>query len=195
MAQQVLTQLVEQAFFLAQSVLVQLEAQAFFAQQVLLQAVAQPLASAAQELRANAERATRDIMDRLWITFFIRLLWVVGCGAGQNRPTSNIKSIRCQDYSAILILIKKKPSGALEHRTAIRIMPSLVIEATTETLLGLETRRGDGLDHGGATALGAINIDHSLAALVTNAFDRDPINRIEGGGELFRALAAGHPLD
>lgn len=65
-----------QVFFLAQQALEQpalqeLLAQQAFAQQAFAQPAAQPAAEEPQELRANAETATTDIRDRLWITFFI----------------------------------------------------------------------------------------------------------------------------
>lgn len=91
--QHALVQPTAQAFFLAQQGLVHPAAQPFFAQQGLLQPAEQPSAFAAQELRAIAETATTDIRDRLWITFFISFLFVVGCEAGLNRQTSTPKSL------------------------------------------------------------------------------------------------------
>lgn len=60
-----------QVFFLAQQALEQPALQELLAQQAFAQPAAQPAAEEPQELRANAETATTDIRDRLWITFFI----------------------------------------------------------------------------------------------------------------------------
>ena len=54
----------------------------FLAQQGLLQLLPQPPV-AAQELRAMEDNATRDIIDRFWITFFMfiwfgYLVWLLG---------------------------------------------------------------------------------------------------------------------
>lgn len=67
LAQQALAQPGAHAFVVQQDFSPQ---QDFFAQQGLLQPVAQPPV-VAQELRAKEDNATRDINDRLWITFFI----------------------------------------------------------------------------------------------------------------------------
>ncbi len=75
-AQHALVQPTAQDFFLAQQALVQPALQVFDTQhpladppQQLVVALEEP-----QELRAKAETARTDIIDRLWITFFIDLL-------------------------------------------------------------------------------------------------------------------------
>lgn len=74
-AQQALVQSAEQAFFLAQQALEQSALQVFDAQHALAHPSAQPpLLEDAQELRAKAETARTDIIDRLLITFFMDLL-------------------------------------------------------------------------------------------------------------------------
>jgi len=71
LAQHALVQPTAQVFFLAQQALAQPALQELLAQQAFAQPAAQPPPVAAHELRANAEMATTDIIDRLWITFFI----------------------------------------------------------------------------------------------------------------------------
>jgi len=74
-AQHALVQPTAQAFFFAQQALVQPALQVFDAQHALAHPAAQPPPLVeAQELRAKAETARTDIIDRLWITFFIDLL-------------------------------------------------------------------------------------------------------------------------
>ena len=68
LAQQALVQSAAHAFLAQQDFSPQ---HAFLAQQGLAQPAAQPPVEA-QELRAKEDSATRDISDRLWITFFIR---------------------------------------------------------------------------------------------------------------------------
>ena len=89
LAQQALVQSEAHTSFLQQDFSPQ---QDFFAQQDFVQPAAQPPV-AAQELRAMEDSATRDINDRLWITFFIIGYFVFRDDDAPESNATNTKSI------------------------------------------------------------------------------------------------------